>query len=529
MPMSEDRKNLVGKTIYELQKELECLHAHIAECGLCDIPDVDLSLAKILLEDKRSQGVIMDLALDAIVIIDETGAIVSFNRSAEAMFDYTRDEVMGREIASVIIPPSLRTPHYEGFSHYMSTGEARIMDRRVEVTAMRANGDEFPVELTVTEFCARGIRFFTAFIRDISERIEIERRLRQETALVQLLHRLTSLANEATSTVAAMNGFLREVCEYTDWPVGHVYTVNEENACLQLEPSECWYIRDEQRYLRFREITMRTVFASGEGIPGRVYSTGEPIWIEDVSKDPNFPRARVSGDLEIKTGFGLPVKIGQKVVAVLEFFTPDKSRNDSDFLATLNHIGIELGRVVEREQSAEQLRHLADYDTLTGLPNLRVGRDRLSQAVLSAKRNSSRFALLFVDLDGFKVINDSSGHEAGDAVLKIVAKRISQTLREMDTVARVGGDEFFIVLSAIESKTDVGLVAKKIIEVVSQPIHYENKAFSVGASIGVALFPEDAEKASELTRYADKAMYFVKSRGKNSFCFYDELTPDYAG
>lgn len=523
MPKPEVCNKPGGKTVHDLQNELESLYAHISECGLCDLPEVEASLAGVLIEDRRAQGVIMDLALDAIVIIDETGAIISFNRSAEAMFGYQRGEVAGREIASVIIPPSLRTRHFSGFNRYLESGEARILDRRVEVTAMRSSGEEFPVELTVTQFYVSGVRFFTAFIRDISDRLEMERRLRRETALVQLLHTLTSLANEARSTMAAIRGFLREVCQYTGWPVGHAYTVARHQGMVTLVPSNCWYLVDEARYLGFREITEKTVFAAGEGIPGRVFASGVPVWVEDVSRDLNFPRARISGDLAIRTGFGLPVKIGQEVVAVLEFFTPEQSGTDGALLDMLSHIGIELGRVVEREQNAEQLRQLAENDTLTGLPNLRVGRDRLTQAVLTAARQKSRFALMFVDLDGFKLINDSRGHEAGDVVLKVVARRITRTLREMDTVARVGGDEFFIILSAIESEGAVATVATKVIEAIARPIRYQGEMFQVGASIGIALYPEDAADAGELTRNADKAMYSVKSRGKNSYCFYADV------
>lgn len=524
MSKSDVLKNSGRKTLHQLQKEIDSLRAHIAQCGLCDIPNVEASLSHILLDDRRAQGVIMDLALDAIVIIDETGAIVSFNRSAEIMFDYKREEVVGREIASVIIPPSLRERHFAGFSNYLNTGQARIIDRRVEVTAMRANGEEFPVELTVTNFYARGLRFFTAFIRDISERHDMERRLRQETDLVQLLHRLTSLANEADSTGMAIQGFLKAVCEYTGWPVGHAYLVGKDHDQVNLAPSGIWFLADSSRYQHFHDITEQTVFRAGEGLPGRVYASGGPVWIDDIRQDPPFPRAGVSGDPVIKTGFGLPVKIGQEVVAVLEFFTPSQGRHDSGLLDTLSHIGIELGRVVERERNAEQLRRLAEYDALTGLPNLRVGRDRLLQAVLSAKRLQTRLAVLFVDLDGFKVINDSFGHETGDVVLKVVARRISKTLRDMDTVARVGGDEFFVILSSVKLKVAVATVAKKVIEAISQPIRHQDEIFRVGASIGIALFPEDAMQAGELTRYADQAMYNVKSRGKNGFCFYSDLS-----
>ncbi|MCW8906410.1 MAG: diguanylate cyclase [Sedimenticola sp.] len=523
MQKPDSRRSTESKSKKQLQQELENLYSHLEDCGLCDIPNVEVSLSHILLQDKRSQGVIMDLALDAIVIIDDSGAIVSFNRSAEALFGYRRSEVKGRLIADVIIPPALRQQHHDGFERYLETGVPHIIDRRVEVRAMRADGSEFPIELTVTAFHARGVRYFTAFIRDISRRLEMEQRIRQEKELVQLLHRLTSLANEASNTLSAMKGFLREVCEYTGWPVGHVYMLEEDDPCPRLVSSRCWYLADEKRFRQLKQITERTVFNVGEGIPGRVLATGKPVWIEDISADDNFPRARVSGELEVRTSFALPVVVGQDVVAVLEFFTPEYTENDETFLGALSHIGIELGRVIERDRSAEQLRYLADHDALTGLPNLRVGRDRLNQLVVSGKRQKRPFALFYLDLDGFKKINDSQGHEAGDRALKVVAGRIAGTLRDMDTVARIGGDEFFVLLSGIESKASVALVAEKLIEVISRPIASVAVGKTLGASIGIALFPDDACEADELSRLADKAMYAVKNQGKNSYRFYADI------
>lgn len=513
------QKSTQPKTKADLEAELEKLYDHISVCGICDITDVDASLSQLLLDDNRSQGVIMDLALDAIVIIDETGAIVAFNKSAEKMFGYKRSEVKGREVASVIIPPALREQHYAGFNQFITTGEVHIMDKRVEVIGMRSTGEEFPVELTVTLFHVRDIRFFTAFIRDISERVAMEKRLREETALVQLLHRLTSLANEASSTEMVMKRYLREVCEYTGWTVGHVYRVHHNNSSTELVPSNFWYLANEVKYEPFRRCTEQIAFTKGVGLPGRVFHSGKPLLMADLSSDPNFLRRKISADLELKTGFGLPIKIGQTVVGVLEFFTPDFKPPMQGFLNTLGHIGIELGRVVEREQNAEKLRRLADLDSLTGLPNLRVGRDRLLREIVLAKRNKSQFALLFIDLDGFKDINDSYGHEVGDCVLKVVSKRIAHSLRDVDTVARVGGDEFIVIISPAESRQAIATVAQKVIEAIAEPIQVTDDVASLGASVGIALYPEDGQTADGLLKSADQAMYRVKHSGRNSFIF----------
>ncbi|MCW8975003.1 MAG: GGDEF domain-containing protein, partial [Sedimenticola sp.] len=149
-------------------------------------------------------------------------------------------------------------------------------------------------------------------------------------------------------------------------------------------------------------------------------------------------------------------------------------------------------------------------------------RDRLMQTVISCKRQNRQFALLFIDLDGFKTVNDSHGHEMGDTVLQIVARRISQTLRDMDSVARVGGDEFIVIVNPIESRDAVVTVAKKVIYAISKPIKSAGIESSVGASVGIAIFPDHAQQADDLLSLADRAMYQVKSHGKNSFSFIGE-------
>ena len=146
-------------------------------------------------------------------------------------------------------------------------------------------------------------------------------------------------------------------------------------------------------------------------------------------------------------------------------------------------------------------------------------KDRLERALAQARRNGETAAVLFLDLDGFKAINDSYGHEYGDHVLKITANRIKGEIRETDTVARIGGDEFLVILSGLPDLSVVERIAASLVLQVSQPITIDHNQVAVGASIGIALYPDDASDSEELIRIADKAMYSVKSRGKNSFGF----------
>jgi diguanylate cyclase (GGDEF)-like protein/PAS domain S-box-containing protein len=175
--------------------------------------------------------------------------------------------------------------------------------------------------------------------------------------------------------------------------------------------------------------------------------------------------------------------------------------------------------VTERKRREEEVRDLAHHDALTGLPNRRLLGDRIAQAFAAARRSGERVALMLLDLDRFKPINDTYGHEAGDAVLKVVAARLKGCVRESDTVARIGGDEFVVMLP-MRAAQDAVRVADKILAALAEPIRVAGNEVQIGVSIGISVFPEDAADKEELLKYADRAMYHVKAAGRNSYSFY---------
>jgi diguanylate cyclase (GGDEF)-like protein/PAS domain S-box-containing protein len=177
--------------------------------------------------------------------------------------------------------------------------------------------------------------------------------------------------------------------------------------------------------------------------------------------------------------------------------------------------------ITERKLEEERIQRVAHHDSLTGLPNRLLFNDRLNQAMNLAKRESRQFALLYLDLDKFKPVNDTLGHTAGDELLRVVATRIRHQVRESDTVARVGGDEFTVILPDIARREEAEIVARKIIDALAMPFELggQRQSVDIGTSIGIALYPADARDADALVRAADAAMYSAKQAG-NSFCFY---------
>ena len=179
--------------------------------------------------------------------------------------------------------------------------------------------------------------------------------------------------------------------------------------------------------------------------------------------------------------------------------------------------------ITERKKVEKRIGYLATHDRMTDLPNRELFYDRLSQTISQAKRNSERFAVLFMDLDGFKAVNDNFGHEVGDAVLEIAANRFQTCIRDMDTVARIGGDEFAIILNNIKQLEDASNVARKIIAAIADPMKpVETTECQIGVSIGIAIYPQNGPEIDKLMHAADTAMYQSKTGGKNRFTFFEE-------
>lgn len=203
----------------------------------------------------------------------------------------------------------------------------------------------------------------------------------------------------------------------------------------------------------------------------------------------------------------------------LEYQVPVMSRDEIGQLArTFNRMVVNLQEITA---SRDQIRHLANHDTLTGLPNRLLLEDRLQQAMIEGRREDEIVAVMFLDLDGFKGVNDTYGHDAGDVLLKQVAIRLLHCVRERDTVARLGGDEFVIVFNNVKEISSVSMIAHKIIRAFERSFDISGFTLNVSTSIGVSLYPQHAASPDDLMQLADEAMYRAKRTGKNRYCIAD--------
>lgn len=390
--------------------------------------------------------------------------------------------------------------------------------------------------------------------RETSARLEAEaiaerglRDLYQRQQEITLLEAIAVAANKATTIDSAMYLAISEICHYTQWPVGHGFYVPEGRNAKQgqLVSTEFWHCKEPERFAEFRQATADVEFTWGVDLPGRVWSTAGPAWIDDVARDDNFLRATPARRASISAGFAFPVLIEAEVVAVLEFFATETLPPDNTLLRTMGQIGTQLGRVVERKRAKDRLMHDALHDSLTLLPNRALFLDRLENLLNRVKRQPSYgFAVLFLDLDRFKTINDSLGHVAGDHLIREVAQRLVHCLRDTDLVtridkdehdwggehvlARLGGDEFTIIAEDIHDVSDSIRIAERIQRALSEPFLLGEQQVYTTASIGITLSSSGYDAVEDVLRDADIAMYRAKNLGRARWIVFDQAMHEQA-
>ena len=351
---------------------------------------------------------------------------------------------------------------------------------------------------------------------DITSRKEAERDLQANQRAGRLIQDVAVAANQATSVDHAMRSGLVAVCEFTGWPAARLHLVTGDGEALHATGLS--YARDKA-HRTFLELIDRSPVV--DELPQAAWRSGRPSWTTEVGHaDPVLFEAAT--ELGIGGRFALPVATAHEVVAVFEFFS-DKRHGPADATITLlESVVTQLGRVVERRRAQEALAHQAHHDPLTALPNRLRFLDRLGYELTRLDRNPGTVGVLFMDLDGFKVINDSLGHDAGDAILVAIAERLRGAVRGGDTVARFGGDEFAVLTNGQEDERSLVTLAERIADAFAPPFPVgEDREFVVTASIGITMTDDPHVDPAALLRDADLAMYQAKEQGRARHAVFD--------
>ena len=300
---------------------------------------------------------LLDSAMDAVITIDLSGRVLEWNHQAEVMFDYPRDHAVGRPMDELIIPESQRERYREGVARFRDTGQRTILGNRVELTARRKDGGEFPVELSAIDVAIDGQTVFHAFIRDITTWKESEKRIARDALEAKLLQQAATFSVGGMIFDDALRNCIRTVCEVTGWPLGHAFIPNA--AAKRMISSRIWHADEPEQFREFRSATEKSLFARGEGLPGLIWETLRPLWIRDVNVDPDFSRKNAVRDLSVRGAFGFPIVSDDKVVAILEFFHHEAIEEDPSLLILVHSIGRELGNFIERRRAVEEHSRLA--------------------------------------------------------------------------------------------------------------------------------------------------------------------------
>src|SRR5438105_257009 len=341
----------------------------------------------------------------------------------------------------------------------------------------------------------------------------------------QLEHALARALAEATSTSEGVRGALRIICEREGWDAGRCFRVDEASG--EMRYADGWFAREGEIEQLLRGSRVH-------------WEAGKPVWSTDLHRS-GAAALRSAGKGGRFGTFALPVVLQGRTIALLTFSAHTTREPDQRFVEAAGTIGSLFGQFLQRKDAEESLREsearfrsltqlalareriasLAYSDPLTGLANRVSLAPALEQAIERARRHGHKLAGVFIDLDGFKQINDRHGHAAGDAFLVEVAQRLRRQVRASDLVARLGGDEFFVMLEGVQDMVGVERVVVKIIDALRRPYPGIGEAQRrVSATLGVSIFPDDAPDATTLIEHADEAMYTAKQAGKNAYCLY---------
>ena len=416
---------------------------------------------------------------------------VSYVNAAGARMLKAKDaeQLIGRQLTA-LVHPDYREVITEGMEHFI--GE----ETSLPLKFLRMDGKVIDVEVAVLSFGPASDRSFMMEVRDITERKRAEEELRM--AHGDLEARVEKRTRELTREVAE-----RRQAEESLRLAGKVID-NLTEAVVIVDPD-------------FKVTAVNPAFTQITGFTTR----------EVIGKAPPFYKAlRENGDLYKQMQASIKAKGSWEG----EYWSKRKSGEDYaerlSFSAItgekdkIQHYAAVISDVTERKESEERIHFQTNYDTLTGLPNRSLFQDRLNLALPSMSRSDRKLALMFIGLDGFKLVNDTLGHDIGDLLLKKAAKRLGTCVREGDTVARLGGDEFTVIMPNLVDPHHAPLVSQRVLDALAKPFRLNGNETFVSASIGITIFPDDASEAKELLRNADAAMDRAKEQGKANFHFF---------
>lgn len=428
----------------------------------------------------------LDLLLDAVCAVDKQGRFVFVSAACERIFGYTADELIGQPMIDLVHPAD-RQRTLEAAGEIMG-GEPKL---NFENRYVRKDGGVAHILWSARWSEVDQLRIAVA--RDVTER-------KQAESKQAALYAISEAAHAAEDLLAL---FKRVHLIIGEWlPALNFSVALYDEHCAQLNFP--YHVDDHEQSPELPGTVTGRLCAE-------VIRSGQPILLTpDQDALPESFKALVAGQ-DSPCWLGVPLNSQNGTIgALIVKSVAGGERYTEQDKELLQYVCAQVATAIERKQLHARLQHMAQYDQLTQLPNRELLRDRLKVSLAKARLEGGRMALLYVDLDHFKQVNDTHGHAVGDMLLQAVANRIKGCVRDTDTVARIGGDEFVVLLHSIHAADDAARVAAKIRQVLIQPLRLDGHSLNIEPSIGAALYPEHGTEEKQLFRYADEAMYAAK-------------------
>ena len=410
---------------------------------------------------------IVDGSPEAMLLVSENGLIKLANAPAAKIFAYPLEALIGLDVDE-LVPKAARGEHMQRRAEFMQENKARPMSASRSLTGLRRDGQEFPVEISLTPIDIDNQRATIVSVLDISERKRVEHDMQLMSMIHQAIGEAVMVA-DASNHIIAINEAFTRLTGYSEQEV-----LGKSTDLLKSG------LHGPDFYQTMWHSLTQTGHWQGE------------IW-----------NKRKNGDiyhewLVINTIYGRNGEVERRVAMFSE--------------------------ITEQKQIEQKIWLQANFDPLTKLSNRCMFQDRLNQELKKAQRDGKNLALMLLDLDRFKEINDTLGHGVGDILLQEAAKRIVACVRLVDTVSRLGGDEFTVILGELESENSADRVAQAIVQKLAEPFDLGDERVYISASIGITFYPQDAQESEQLIKNADQAMYAAKQQGRNRYSFFtDEM------
>lgn len=442
---------------------------------------------------------LLAVSADAVIGFDADYRITLWSGGAALLLGYAEADIVGQPLSRLI--PAHQWPMFADLLEaFAAAPEATWrIGEQADISGQRVDGHPVLIEAALTKYSENGHAAYLLVLHDISDRVQHEREMR---LLLTVSQRATAGARLPDILAACAQQLRLE----HDWLQVQIWLPDEREEHLE---------RCALAGAPGQEPGAADVDDRRDSLPGRAWQTGQAQWSErDAVAALRLPA-------HVRTVLAVPVRGEHGALGVIECWLAERRPRDEHLLRVLQAVADQLGNVIQRQRAEQRLQQLAHYDAVTGLPNRVLFADRLERAMVEADRHGGLVGLIFVDLDRFKSINDGLGHDIGDRLLVRIAERLQCAVRAEDTVARLAGDEFGVLVPNLVRAEDLARVAGKLLEAFESPFEINGQPIRSGASLGLTLYPIDERSASGLLRNADAAMYRVKRGGGGMFCFFE--------